>query len=373
MSVSHQLELRVHLPLDRFDVDVDLLLTRHVTAIFGASGSGKTSLLECIAGLRNGVRGRIRLDDHVWLDRDAGVRVPPTGRDIGFVPQEGLLFPHLDVRENLATGARRARMRGFEVEAHTREIVDMLDIGHLLHRRVTTLSGGERQRVSLARALCSGPRLLLLDEPMAAIDAGLRRRVLPFLRKVRDRFEIPILLISHDPLEVQALCDEVVVLRDGKSVAQGDPRVVFADPKVLPGAAGQGLFNFMEGVVARTEDGFSVVLLGGPGGLELITPPAASRVGEKVLLGVPADDLLLARQRLEGVSASNLLPATVAAITPSGALRIVHLTVVPELPPFLATLTERSCLALQLAPGVEVFVAAKASSFKLFEAGVTAE
>jgi molybdate transport system ATP-binding protein len=213
---------------------------------------------------------------------------------------------------------------------------------------------------------------LLLDEPMAAIDAGLRRRVLPFLRKVRDRFDIPILLISHDPLEVQALCDEVVVLRQGRVVAQGDPRDVFAQPEVLPGA-GQGLFNFLQGVVLRTEPGFSVVRLGDGQGFDLVTPPAQSRVGEPVLLGVPADDLLLARQRLDGVSASNLLPATVAAITESGALRIVHLTLSPELPPFLATLTERSCQALELAPGVPVYVAAKASSFRLFEAGRAGE
>lgn len=213
------------LALAQFSLEVDLLIHGRVTGIFGASGAGKTSLLDLIAGLRRPVAARIQLGERVLVDTVAGIFVRPEQRRVGYVPQDGALFPHLDVRGNLLFG-RRA------VDADPRftleTVTEVLEIGSLLKRRkVAELSGGERQRVALARALLASPRLLLLDEPLAALDAGLKERILPYLFRVRDDFAVPMLLVTHAPTEVMALCDSAVVLDRGKVVAHGTPAELF--------------------------------------------------------------------------------------------------------------------------------------------------
>ncbi|MDX1503947.1 MAG: ATP-binding cassette domain-containing protein, partial [Thermoanaerobaculia bacterium] len=187
------LQIEVRLPLDRYDLEVGLTTRRHVTGIFGSSGAGKTTLLKVVAGLKRRARGRVVLGDAVWLDTDRRIYLPPEDRDVGYVPQEGLLFPHLNVRQNLLAGAKRARRRGRSPRALLADVAELLELGELLDRQVGSLSGGERQRVALGRAICSGPQLLLLDEPLASLDVPLRRRVLPYLRRVRRQLEIPIL------------------------------------------------------------------------------------------------------------------------------------------------------------------------------------
>lgn len=215
----------LRLPLAHFELRVDAVLEGRVTAIFGASGAGKTSLLEVIVGLRRQREGTVRIDDRVLADANAGLFLPPERRAIGYVPQDGALFPHLSVRKNLLYGvrAREGETRELTVE----HVTDVLEIGALLDRAVATLSGGEKQRVALGRALLTAPRLLLLDEPLAGLDAPLRERLMPYLARIRDEFKRPMIYISHSPDEVVGLCDDVVVLERGQIVKRGTPSDLF--------------------------------------------------------------------------------------------------------------------------------------------------
>ena len=183
-----------------------------INALFGPSGSGKTTTLDAIAGLRRPRVGRIAVGDHVLFDRSHGVDLPPHGRHVGYVPQDTALFPHMNVRRNVLYGRRAGQKLSLDT------VVRMLEVGQLLDRRVPELSGGERQRVALARALMSAPDLLLLDEPLAAVDVERRRRILPYLLRVRDDLGVPVIYVSHDRAEVDQLADRVVVLDEGRVV-----------------------------------------------------------------------------------------------------------------------------------------------------------
>ncbi len=220
-----QLELTgVRLPLAPFTLEVDATLDARVTGIFGASGAGKTSLLEVIAGLRRPTAGTVRLDDEALSDAPTRIFVRPERRGLGYVPQDGALFPHLSVGDNLRYGRRLPPRPDGPSFTHVTEI---LEIARLADRAVGTLSGGERQRVALGRALLASPRLLLLDEPLAGLDAPLRERLLPYLVRVRDVFSIPMLYVTHSPDEVMALCDEVLLLGEGKIKQRGKPAGIF--------------------------------------------------------------------------------------------------------------------------------------------------
>jgi molybdate transport system ATP-binding protein len=189
------------------------------TALFGPSGAGKTSVVNMIAGLLTPDRGSIALDDTVLFDSAAGINVPPHRRRIGYVFQEGRLFPHLSVRQNLDYGRRMSRRARDAAEFE--RIAALLDVGHLLERRPRMLSGGERQRIAVGRALLMGPRLLLLDEPLASLDAGHKREILPYLVRLRDDAGIPIVYVSHTAAELRRIATTVVRLDDGHVVATG--------------------------------------------------------------------------------------------------------------------------------------------------------
>ena len=369
--MSHPvLSVNVTLPLDRFALDVAFETTHRVTGIFGVSGSGKTTLLEAVAGLRLGARGRIALNGDVWLDTAQRVRVPPETRGIGYVPQDSLLFPHLDVMGNLRAGHGRARRGAGDVDATLDGVVKVLGLQPLLSRATSTLSGGERQRVALGRALCSGPGLLLLDEPLASLDAALRRKVLPFLRRVRDEFALPMLLVSHDPVEVQALCDDLVVLNEGRIVARGDPRTVLARPEVFTLGEGEveGFQNVIPAYVVETRDGVSMVRLGGAAEGPLLTVPrSALSSGSALLVGIPADEITLALQPPPGLSARNAVPARVERVQPVGASRLVTVRVAEGAPPLVAEVTADALADLHVAPGTELYLLVKASAVRLYE------
>ena len=369
--MSHPvLSVNVTLPLDRFALDVTFETTHRVTGIFGVSGSGKTTLLEAVAGLRLGARGRIALNGDVWLDTAQRVRVPPETRGIGYVPQDSLLFPHLDVMGNLRAGHGRARRGAGDVDATLDGVVKVLGLQPLLSRATSTLSGGERQRVALGRALCSGPGLLLLDEPLASLDAALRRKVLPFLRRVRDEFALPMLLVSHDPVEVQALCDDLVVLNEGRIVARGDPRAVLARPEVFTLGEGEveGFQNVIPAYVVETRDGVSMVRLGGAAEGPLLTVPrSALSSGSALLVGIPADEITLALQPPPGLSARNAVPARVERVQPVGASRLVTVRVAEGAPPLVAEVTADALADLHVAPGTELYLLVKASAVRLYE------
>jgi molybdate transport system ATP-binding protein len=214
----------VVLPLAEFTLEADAEIDRPVTAIFGRSGAGKTSLLDLIAGLRRARSARIQLDQEVMTDTESGREVPTRQRRIGYVPQDLALFPHLSVRQNLLFGHKPQcdLNAAFSFE----HVMQVLEIESLNQRRVTDLSGGERQRVALARALLTSPRLLLLDEPLASLDLKLKTKIIPYLRRVRDEFGVPMLYVTHDPQEAAALCDEVMVMEKGRFIQRGTPSQV---------------------------------------------------------------------------------------------------------------------------------------------------
>ena len=239
--------------------------------------------------------------------------MPPERRGIGYVPQDSLLFPHLDVLGNLRAGRGRALARRQPRSSTLENVVRVLDLAPLLRRAVTTLSGGERQRVALGRALCSGPRLLLLDEPLASLDAALRRKVLPFLQRVQAEFVVPILLVSHNPVEVQALCEDLIVLREGRIIARGEPRAVLTRPEVFPLAEDEGFENVLP---ARRRSSPRADTTGCAwarrgSGPRLTVPRSALPPGSPLLLSVPADEIVLALEHPAGLSARNAVPARV--------------------------------------------------------------
>lgn len=215
----------VRLPLARFALEAEAEITAGVTALYGPSGSGKTSMLDLIAGLRRPVSAYVELNGRVLTDTSRGIRVPARERRVGYVPQDGALFPHLSVRGNLLYGFKGEEAAGklFGLD----HVIEVLEIGAHLDRGVGNLSGGEKQRVALARALLSSPELLLLDEPLAGLDPSLKERVLGHLRKVRGEFGVPMLYVTHSAEEVFAICEEVLLLEKGKIAGRGRPGDLF--------------------------------------------------------------------------------------------------------------------------------------------------
>lgn len=207
---------RIFLPLADFPLEIDVELQSQVTAIFGPSGAGKTSLLDLIAGLRHPKSAFIQLGDRVLTDTAARTNVPTRHRQIGYLPQDLALFPHLSVKQNLLYGCKGTD--GSSSLFSYGHVTRVLEIGSLTDRRVTNLSGGEKQRVALARALLASPQILLLDEPLASLDTVLKSKIIPYLARVRDEFHVPMLFVTHDWAEVQALCAEALIMEHGNIV-----------------------------------------------------------------------------------------------------------------------------------------------------------
>lgn len=216
------IEIACHVGLEHFVLDIDWRGSARVLALFGPSGSGKTTCLETVAGLRTPDRGRIAIGATVFFDRARGINRPARHRGVGYVPQDGLLFPHMTVRENVLYGASRSAAAGPDLARTLR----LVDAEALIDRDVHGLSGGERQRVALARALMSSPQLLLLDEPLAAVDLPRRRRIVDALGRVRDELGVPAIYVTHDPAEARRIADAVIVLDEGRVVASGPLEVL---------------------------------------------------------------------------------------------------------------------------------------------------
>ena len=338
-----------------FTLDVDLAWEERVTVLFGPSGSGKSTLFEVVLGLLRAPGVRVCVGGR-WLDdHQRGLRVAPERRELGWVPQEPTLFPHLSVADNVRFGARRALRRGLDL---VERAVDVLAIGDLLTRPVSGLSGGERQRVAIARAIASAPRALLLDEPLASLDLALRARVLPYLLRVRDELELPILYITHDPDEAILLGERVVVLDAGRSVAQGPPREILWSRAVLPLSEALGLENVFDARVVASDAGSSTVET--RRGLHLILP-ATLEAGSAVCIGLRAQDVLLAASRPVGISARNVFAVTVQRLERHGADVLVHLDAGESL---VALITSGAAAGLALRPGSELFAIVKAQAIR---------
>jgi molybdate transport system ATP-binding protein len=299
-----------------FSLDVDLHLPgRGVTVLLGDSGSGKTSLLRCIAGLERANQGYLQVNGEVWQDSQAGLCLPTHKRALGYVFQEASLFAHLDVRRNLEFGLKRIAGDARRVElAHA---LELLGIEHLLERMPARLSGGERQRVGIARALLTSPKLLLMDEPLAALDAKRKGEILPYLERLHAELEIPIVYVSHSPDEVARLADHLVLLETGKVLASG-PMSEMLTRLDLPLALGEDAGAVVCGRVSGFAAGYQLLSLRFPGS-ELCVQVAHSPVAldTQVRFKVQARDVSLALERPEHSSIVNVLPVTIRRVAPA--------------------------------------------------------
>lgn len=334
----------------RFDVP------QGVTVLFGKSGAGKSTVISAVAGLLRPDRGRIVLDGVTLLDTKARVALPPHRRRIGYVFQDGRLFPHLTVRQNLLYGRWFApHSTGPDFD----RIVDLLGIAPLLHRRPGLLSGGEKSRVAIGRAILSNPRLLLMDEPLAALDEARKAEILPYLERLRDELRLPILYVSHSVAEVARLATTVVLLDAGKVLATGPAAEVLADPSVAPlvGLRHAGAIVTAR-LAAHEADGLS--RLETSAGAVLL-PRLAHPLGAVLRLRILAQDVMVATERPAGISALNILPCRISAIhLGDGPGAIVQLAAGQDL--LIARITRRSVQSLNLTAGAEVFAVLKAVS-----------
>jgi molybdate transport system ATP-binding protein len=297
---------------DGFLLEAGFTSERGITALFGRSGSGKTSMIRMIAGLTKPDEGRIALDGEVLTDTARRIFVAKHRRRFGYVFQEARLFPHLSVRQNLTYG-RWFAPKGGRSE-NLERIVDLLDIEKLLGRGPQNLSGGEKQRVAIGRALLSSPRLLLMDEPLAALDEARKAEVMPFLERLRDEMDIPIVYVSHSVAEVARLADQVVVMQDGRVKAVGSATDVLSLPvaSLDRREAGALLQGRVESVDIKHR--LATVALAA---VRLHVPEASLTPGKMVRVRIPSRDVMLATKRPEGLSALNVLEGTVQALTGS--------------------------------------------------------
>jgi molybdate transport system ATP-binding protein len=294
-----------------FTLDAAFESSGGVTALFGPSGSGKSSILRLLAGLARPDRGLIRLDDAVLLDTAAGIAVPPHKRGIGLVFQDNQLLPHLSVRRNLLYGrsfaGRGDRRIAFDA------VVETLAIPHLLERAPASLSGGERQRVAIGRALLAAPRLLLMDEPLASLDANLKLEILPFIERLRDEFAIPIVYVSHAAEEVARLSQTVVRLEHGRVVATGPAAEVLASTALAHAAERFEAVSMLSGRVSREEPRLGVTILQHPAG-EIVLPWRVASATEVVRIAVRATNVTLAFGRPNNVSIRTALAGRVVRV-----------------------------------------------------------
>ena len=324
-------------------------------ALFGRSGSGKTSVVNAIAGLIRPDRARMEIAGTVLVDTERGIYVPPHRRRVGYVFQEGRLFPHLTVRQNLLYGRwfAGACKPGDELD----RVVDLLGIGHLVDRRPGRLSGGEKQRVAIGRALLANPRLLLMDEPLASLDEDRKGEILPYIERLRDRSKVPIVYVSHSVAEVARLATTIVLLADGKVAAIGPTSEIMQRLDLFPLTGRAEAGAVIEATVERHDDSFGMTVLSSRAGrwmLQRLEVPA----GARVRLRVRARDVMLAKSAPADLSALNVLPGLVAAVGPHDG-PVVEIRVDCSGEALIARLTRYSVERLGLAVGTPVFALVK--------------
>ena len=344
-----------------FVLDVNLALPgRGVTALFGPSGSGKTSFLRVMAGLdRSDALGiaRICVNGEVWQDDAQKVFVPVHQRAVGYVFQDAKLFPHLSAGQNIAFGM--ARIPIVQRRVSTDQAVALLGIGHLMDRQPDTLTCGERQRVAIARALATSPRLLMMDEPLAALDAQRKAEILPYLEKLHSELNIPVLYVSHAIDEVARLADHLVLMAAGSVVAAG-PTAELLTRLDLPLAHGDTAGALITATVQSHDPGDHLTLARFDGGC-LMVPMQSAAIGQALRIRVQARDVSLTLSRQTDTSILNILEARVSAVSnDSPGQTMVALDVGGT--PLLARITSRSAKALGLATGLEVFVQIKGAA-----------
>ena len=354
--MSEDIRLLLGLARGGFALQADLTLpAQGITVLFGPSGSGKTTLLRCVAGLEAASTGHVRVGAQVWQDDVAGIRLPTWRRDLGYVFQEASLFEHLDVRRNLDFGLSRAQRTGGPQALEA--AIELLGIAHLLDRHAHQLSGGERQRVAIARALATQPRLLLLDEPLAALDVARRQEIMPWLERMRDELSIPMLYVTHSVDEMARLANHLVLMNAGRVEAAGPVDQVMTAPD-SPGLGGDEAGTLIHARIAEIDSHWHLARAGFGGG-DVWIRDTGYALGAPVRLRVLARDVSVQLTEPAQTSIQNQLRAVVESVTddihPSQAM--LRLRVGERL--LLARLTRRSVSSLSLRPGLPVWASVK--------------
>jgi molybdate transport system ATP-binding protein len=350
---------------NEFLVDVAIDAMPGFTILFGASGAGKTTLLDCLAGLTTPDSGRISIVDRVLFDSSFGVNVMTAQRRVGYVFQSLALFPHMIVERNVAYGL--AHLQPAERTRRTTSLLEAFRISHLAYRKARDISGGESQRVALARTLVTDPDFLLLDEPLAALDAPTKASIIDDLRDWNRVHNIPILYVTHSRDEVFALGERLIVLDAGRNVAQGTPHEVLSAPQMETVAQLAGFENIFDAVVeaVRPERGtMTCRIAGDAGGVLLETPLVRGGVGSTLRIGIRAGDILLATSPPTGLSARNVIPGRIQSLEQRDVIVSARVKCKVEMEVHL-TLAARDLL--ELTPGKEVWLVIKTHSCHLMQ------
>lgn len=351
------IEIDVRLDRGGFALQVRADLTGQVTGLLGHSGAGKSTLLGILAGYIKPDSGHVLLDDTCLFDSRRNINMPIHQRRIGMVFQDNRLFPHMSVQDNLQYGLKL--LPDSERRFAYRHIVDLLEIGHLQAQRAHALSGGEKQRVALGRALLSSPRLLLLDEPLAALDIHLRNQILPFLRRIKEEIRIPMVYVSHSINEVLYLTQQVALMSHGQLLGAGDFHEVIQDERMLALAHDLGLENVVRARVAEhvPENGYTTIMLG----QQSLHLPLLTDVEEgEISVSIAAASIALSRTRVEGITIQNQLSGKVRSIHLASGRALVSVDVQGHT--LLAEITPKAVHDLQLQNDVQVFCLIKAQS-----------
>ncbi len=357
MSDANNL-FRVQLKRDAFALDVNLALPpQGITVLYGVSGSGKTSLLRCVAGLERAQVADIQVGGQWWQRSRQGICLPVWQRPLGYVFQEASLFDHLDVRGNLEYAQKRASTVPSSRNLSMQEAVALLGIGGLLARRTHQLSGGERQRVAIARALATQPQLLLLDEPLAALDAARKADILPWLERMRDELRIPMLYVTHSSDEVARLADTVVIMDAGQATAVGPVAQVLSGERGFA-TAGQDAAALIQGTVTALDAPWHLALVRFSGGSVWLRADAL-RLEQAVRVRILARDVSIATAEPHDTSIQNLLPCSILGITPDAHPSQCMVRLQCGDATLLARITSRSAHQLGLQPGMTVWAQLK--------------
>lgn len=347
-----ELRLQLQKQQDTFSLELDLTLCGERIGIFGPSGSGKSTLAGCLAGLRTPDNGQILLDGQPLFDSNRRINLPPHQRRIALVFQHHGLFPHLTVLQNLQYGLQRCPAADRRVRLE--ELAEVLEIGDLLPKKPDTLSGGQSQRVALGRAILCSPRLLLMDEPLSALDDDLRYRIIPYLKLASERFSIPFVFISHSLVEMRLMAEQVALLEGGRVTHCCTPEAL---ARLRMGSSAVGYINLLELGLPRQEHGLlafpwadrELLLSGGSG-------------SEPGLFELSSKDIILCKRHPEAISARNLVPCTVKSLFESGSKTGVELDCNGS--PLIAEIVPDAARELQITPGSTVWAAIKASAFR---------
>ena len=361
MTMNTVLSLNLRKNFPGFELSVNADLPSGIAAVFGPSGSGKTTLLNCIAGLDRPDDGEIQLRGQVLYSRAGRINLAPERRRVGYMFQESLLFPHLNVEENIHYGYNLTPESRRMVDPG--QLVELLELRPLMQRRTVGLSTGEQQRVALARALASSPNLLLLDEPLAALHVNIRGRILRYLKAIRRELSIPMVYVSHSISEIMALADSALVLDKGRQVAMDEPRSLLGQSAAAPLIARESVENIFDVNVTEhlPESGITLAALGET---VLALPQIDAPVDQPVSVSIKASDVILASEPPRRISARNILEARVERVDAAGRSILVH-AVLEQ--PWVAEITPDALANLDLQEGEKVYLVIKSSSISLLD------